>query len=129
MQKTGTEVHTLDPALQWVLNDFDRNGLKLFWPAEDDPQIRLLFLNYPEIVFRYPEFLVTLLETYPLPEVKSIMVEVDDLIARVLARGRALQLKSALRDRGVPLPLGIGSQTTLRPKASTLSAAIGRSQR
>lgn len=129
MQKADTQVKAIDPALQWVLNDFDRDGLDLFWNPDEDTAIRNLFLGYPQIVFRYPEFVISLLEKYSVSETRQVMAEVDDLIMRVLETGRALRLKSALLAKGVPLPAGIASQTTLRPKAQTLAIAIARSQR
>lgn len=129
MQKTGGSVNTTDPVLQWVLNDFDRDGIDIFWPESDDREIRNLFFAFPQVVYRYPELLVELLNLYTLPEIRSILVDVDDLIETVLANGRAFRVKSALLGRGVPLPTGIASQTTLRPKAPTLAIAIARSQR
>jgi hypothetical protein len=110
--------------LAWMLNDFNRTE-ELPWPVEDDRRVRNIVLSHTDTLHRYPSFVAELLETRPIDEVRVILNGVQDLINEVLLASRRTRgIVSILRERGVPLPLGITARQTLRRCSPTLALAV-----
>jgi len=130
MEQVDTEVSVEDPALMFIMGDFERNGIDMPWPELNDSTIRhAVIMHGMDICFRYPEVVADLITSHKgvvSPEFRSTLSALNSFI-RVLAGeedGDLLELQAAVGSVQLPPELHKPSKTNLRPAAGSILEAV-----
>lgn len=130
MEQVETEVDVEDPALMFIMCDFERNGIDLPWPDLNDSNLRnTVMMHGMDLCFRYPEVVAGLITSHngvASPEFRSTLSALNSFI-RVLAGeedGDLLELQSAVGPVWLPPELHKPSKANLRPAAGSILEAV-----